>query len=384
MVIFETMHQSLPINKLFRIAVFTSTAIGVVTIGPAFLIGMLFGNIRLDNSLLLGLILLAMFGISLFVFLFWSINIGLLHFESRIPWLRGRLKLRYLASYAIGLILFFLMRLVAAILFSDPVKQQEMVAWKLKQLGLQPGSIDYMQFNQLMVQLLIIVFVVVSINTVVIIILDLVMLGEKKSRIETENSRLKMKNIEAANQQLKQQLQPHFLFNSLNVLKSLIRKQPDQAEAYIKRLSDFLRASVSFDNANIVSLREELKLSIDYIEMQKIRFGEAIGFKMDIPEEVQEGYLPLFAVQLLLENAIKHNTFTKENPLYMELIYRDGRITVHNNIQPKVVQEPSSGMGLINLSERYRILSGDELLISSDDSYFSVSIKILTHADRNH
>jgi two-component system, LytTR family, sensor kinase len=378
------MYQTINIKKLFRTAVYTSTAIGVITIGPAFLIGMIFGNISLNINLMLGLIVMASVGISFFVFSFWAINIGLLYFEEKKRWFPKWPKFRYLAGYIVEIVLMFSLRLGATAIFSDPVKQQEMIAWKLKQLGLQPGSIDYMQFNQLLIQLLIIVFVVVSINTVVIIILDFVLLGEKKSRIESENSQLKLKNMEAANQQLKQQLQPHFLFNSLNVLKTLIRKQPDHAEAYLKRLSDFLRASVSYDHANTVSLKEELKLSTDYIEMQKIRFDEAIRFDVAIADEFQNGYMPLFAIQLLLENAIKHNAFTAENPLFIQLFYNDGWITVRNNIRPKVVQEPTSGMGLINLSERYKILSGDELLIRSDDSFFSVTIKVLSDADRNH
>lgn len=378
------MYQTIATKKLFRIAVYTSTAIGVVTIGPAFLIGMLLGNISLKITVMLGLLALATVGVSLFVFLFWSINIGLLHVGNRTLWFRKWPAFRYLASYLLGLLFMFSLRLSFSGIVDNPVRQQEALAWKLKQLGLQPGSLDYMQFNQLFIQLLIIVFVVLSINTVVIFILDFVLLGEKKRRIESENNQLKLKNIEAANQQLKQQLQPHFLFNSLNVLKTLIRKQPDHAEAYLKRLSDFLRASISYDHANMVSLKEELKLSIDYIEMQKIRFDKAICFEMEIAEEVQNGFLPLFSIQLLLENAIKHNAFTAENPLYINLFYNEGWITVRNNISPKAAQEPTSGLGLINLSERYKILSGDELLISSDDSCFSVSIKVLPDADRNH
>jgi two-component system, LytTR family, sensor kinase len=377
------MNQLLPTKKLFRIAVYTSTAIGFITIGPAFLIGMIFGNITISVNLMIELVLMAIVGISLFVFLFWSINICLLYFQQRLPWFQKWPKFRYLTSYLIGLLFLFSVRLSFSGIADDPVKQQEMITWKLKLLGLQPGSIDYMQFNQLFIQLLIIVFVVVSINTSVLIILDLVLLGEKKSRIEAENNQLKLKNIEAANQQLKQQLQPHFLFNSLNVLKTLIRKHPDYAEAYLKRLSDFLRASVSYDRSNTVSLEEELKLSIDYIEMQKIRFDEAIRFEIKITEDTQ-GFLPIFSIQLLLENAIKHNAFTVEKPLVIELFEHEGWITVRNNIRHKLVQEPTSGMGLINLGERYKILSGDELLIQSDVSFFSVSIKILSHADRNH
>jgi hypothetical protein len=377
------MNQTIPINKLYKIAVYTSTAIGVITIGPAFVIGMIFSNVSLSINLLLFLVVMSVVGISLFVFLFWSMNIALLNFQNRSIKLQKWPKFRYIASYSLGLFFFFLVRLGFSS-FVDQAKLREMVAWKLKFLDLQPGSIDYMQFNQLLVQMLIIVFVVVSINTVVIIILDFVLLGEKKSHIESENNKLILKNIEAANQQLKQQLQPHFLFNSLNVLKTLIRKQPDLAEAYLKRLSDFLRASVSYDRANTVSFKEELKLCTDYIEMQKIRFGEAIRFEMDIVDEVQIGFLPVFAIQLLLENAIKHNAFTVEKPLYINLFFHDGWLTVRNNISPKALQEPSSGMGLYNLSERYKILSGDELVIGSDDSFFSVSIKVLSNADRNH
>jgi LytS/YehU family sensor histidine kinase len=227
----------------------------------------------------------------------------------------------------------------------------------------------------------IVVFLVFSINTVVMIFHGIVRMHEKESMIESENIQLKIKNIEAANQKLKQQLHPHFLFNSLNVLKTLIKKQPDDAEAYLKRLSDFLRASVSLDNVNAVKFEEELKLCMDYLEMQKIRFGNAIQFEVSIPEEAKAGIVPTFSIQLLLENAIKHNAFTIESPLLIKLIYSNGWITVSNNIQNKNTDEDSPGLGLSNLSERYKIISGDEINIQSDDTDFSVSIKILSDKD---
>jgi two-component system LytT family sensor kinase len=228
------------------------------------------------------------------------------------------------------------------------------------------------------------VFVIGSINSVVLIIQDLVLLIEKKTKIENENIELKIKNIEAANQKLKQQLKPHFLFNSLNVLKTLIRKQPDNAETYLKRLSDFLRASVSYENVNTVRFEEELKLSLDYIEMQKIRFGDAIHFEVNIPDKVKFGFLPVFSIQMLLENAIKHNAFTTEAPLYIKLFYENGWLTVSNMVQHKATNESSTGLGLINLAERYKIISGDDIMIRADDSVFSVSIKILSDENSNH
>jgi len=320
-------------------------------------------------------------GMSLFVLLFWCINIGFLDLENRFRKLFFHKGVRWAASYLAGIVLFVIMRLLASPLFNDTVRQQEMLNWKLKTFNIQQINFDYTQFTGIVTQLLIVVFVVLSVNTVVIIILEFVLLSEKKSRIERENNLLTLKNMEAVNQQLKQQLQPHFLFNSLNVLKTLIRRQPDQAEAYLKRLSDFLRASVSYNQLNTVSFNEELKLSTDYIGMQKIRFGEAIHFEINIPDEVSNGFLPLFAIQTLLENAIKHNAFTTESPLKIQLYYNEGFITVQNNIQPKVSQEEASGMGLINLAERYRIISGDEIMITHDDHFFSVSLKILSHED---
>ncbi len=276
------------------------------------------------------------------------------------------------------------LRLFTSPVLNDPRKVQKILSWKIKEFGIHPGNIDYLQFNTWIFQILIIIFMVVSINTVVLIIQDLVLVIEKKTKVESENIRLKIKNIEAANQKLKQQLQPHFLFNSLNVLKTLIRKQPDNAETYVKRLSDFLRASLSSDNANTVRFEEELRLSLDYIELQKIRFGHAVHFEINIPEEITSGMLPVFSIQLLLENAIKHNAFTIESPLYIKLIYNDGWITVSNNMQQKTAEDFSTGMGLANLSERYKIISGDEINIQSTDSDFSVSVKILSDENCNH
>jgi len=293
-------------------------------------------------------------------------------------------NIRYLWSYLLCFIPLLSLRLIITPVLNDPAKVQKAIEWKTKAFGINPANFDYMPYTNWMFQILIMFFVIVSVNSVVLIIQDLVLLIEKKTKIENENIQLKIKNVEAANQKLKQQLQPHFLFNSLNVLKTLIKKQPDNAETYLKRLSDFLRASVLFDNANTVKFEEELKLSLDYIEMQKIRFGNSIYFDVNIPDEAKAGHLPVFSVQMLLENAIKHNAFTTESPLHIKLFCENGWLTVSNTVRHKVAGESFTGLGLINLSERYKIISGDEIVILSDDSAFSVSIKILSDENRNH
>lgn len=384
MLIFDEMSIKLPIKKLLRVAAFTSTAIGIITVGPAFVVVITLIDFDFNIKILSQLLFASITGISLFVFLIWCINLLILNFLNNRTILHQIKKFRYLSSYLVSLFLMFSVRMMLNPLFNNPEKVRQILSWKMAYFGLQPGSIDFMRFNNLSFQLLTLVFVVISINTVVLILQEMVLLLERKTIIETENIGLKMKNMEAANEKLKQQLQPHFLFNSLNVLKTLIKKQPDNAEAYLKRLSDFLRASVTFDQVNVVKFSEELKLSLDYIEMQKIRFGNALQYINELPEEPIHGTMPLFSIQLLLENAIKHNAFTEERPLTIHLSYNDGWIEVKNNKQQKQTNEPSTGKGFYNLSERYKLISGDDIHIQSLDNEFIVKLKILPNENCNN
>ena len=204
-----------------------------------------------------------------------------------------------------------------------------------------------------------------------------------KQRLEVENATLRAESIEVMYQQLKQQVNPHFLFNTLSTLKTLIHDNPD-AEIYLKRLSDFLRTSVSYNNKNTLTLGEELRFCLDYLELQKVRFGDALLFSIRIPENVKSGFVPVFSIQQLIENAIKHNALTVNQPLHIKIDYSDERIVVSNNMRSKNTSEESMGVGLINLAERYRILSGDEVIIKTENNCFLVSIKILDHENSNH
>jgi two-component system, LytTR family, sensor kinase len=377
------MNQSVPGKRLYRIAMITSTAIGLITTGPVYVMFLTIGNFHLSNTILFKVLGASIIGITLFVMAFWMINISLLDFSIKRSYLFKRANSRYLTSYLVCFGIILLIWSIASFFINSPEMLESAINWKSKLIGINPKDIDILPFSNRFFLLMIALFVVISINSVVLILQELVLLIEKKTRTENENIALRIKNIEASNQKLKQQLQPHFLFNSLNVLKSLIKKQPDDAETYLKRLSDFLRSSVLYDKENTISLEEELKLGLDYIEMQKIRFGDAIKFEMNIPEEIKNGSLPIFSVQMLLENAIKHNAFTPEAPLLIRLEYHDGWLTVTNPVQKKTSEEATSGMGLFNLSERYRLISGDEVVIKADESIFSVSIKILDHEDCN-
>jgi len=222
------------------------------------------------------------------------------------------------------------------------------------------------------------VVVSVFVNTLIVIFHNYIALQDAKVNADMENSQLKAANAEASNQLLRQQIHPHFFFNALNILKSLYKLDPIAAEEYLVCLSNFLRTSVSSNNIKIIPLKDELKLCEDYLGMQKIRFGNALVCFVSIAEDMLEnGFVPSFSIQPLLENAIKHNELTKASPLHI-FIEQDGdRIKVSNNLKPKITTETSTGIGLANLSERYRILSNDELIIENEGTSFSVSIKIL-------
>jgi Putative regulator of cell autolysis len=201
----------------------------------------------------------------------------------------------------------------------------------------------------------------------------------EKSRIQLELLELKASNSEAVNQLLQQQIQPHFLFNALNILKSLIRKDSKSAEAYLLRLSDFLRVSISNNKSGVATIEDELKVCDDYMEMQRIRFGDALQYKVDIkPNDlVLERKLPFFSLQPLLENAIKHNELTNENPLYIKIEKEGNCIKVSNNIQIKKYLEVSTGNGHNMLKERYKILDAPAPVIKTEGQIYSVSLQIL-------
>jgi hypothetical protein len=225
----------------------------------------------------------------------------------------------------------------------------------------------------------------VVVNTMFIVCFDFVMLQYEKSQAELKYSRLKTTHAEAANLFLKQQIHPHFLFNALNTLKSLYKKDLNAGETYIVHLANFLRASIENHETKVSRLDKEVDLLNDYLEMQKIRFGSALDCTVEIQDEILNNYyLPSFSLQPLLENAIKHNDLTIRTPLIVKIFCQEGRIIVHNNLKKKKIKPLSTNHGLANLSERYRLWSGDEVIIKEDQDTFTVSIKLLDNEYSDH
>jgi sensor histidine kinase YesM len=230
------------------------------------------------------------------------------------------------------------------------------------------------------------IFFVVGIDTLSLVAIELIQSRQaaanfrlEYANIQAENARLQVKSLEAQQEKLKNQLHPHFLFNSLSALKSLIRRDPNLAEEYLMKLSGFLRFSMSHNEQNVVPLTEELKFSIDYLEMQKIRFRAGLQYTVDIPhEKLTTASLPVFSLQLVIENAIKHNLLDQENPLHINIRYIDtGWLSVENNIQPKYTVESASGIGLKNLSDRYQLLAQESIRVEHNSEHFTVYLKVI-------
>lgn len=179
---------------------------------------------------------------------------------------------------------------------------------------------------------------------------------------------------------LKNQLDPHFLFNSLNVLTSLIEENPTQAQKFTTSLSKVYRYVLEQKNKELVSVEEELSFARTYIDLLKMRFENSI--QCEIPENLSnpEAKIVPLSLQLLLENAVKHNQVSQENPLVISIYESEGNLIIKNNLQPKNIIKKSSGIGLLNIKQRYALLTSRKVVIqlSHEENWFMVSLPMLT------
>jgi LytS/YehU family sensor histidine kinase len=160
------------------------------------------------------------------------------------------------------------------------------------------------------------------------------------------------------------------------VLGSLIDLNVSKAKDFTRELSLFYRDLLTFKDRDIISLKEEVDFVKRYIYLQQIRFGEALQVEIIANEKVDGKVIPL-SLQTLVENAIKHNEISKENPLKIVISSDEHELIVENNLQPKKILEESSGTGLQNLAGRYLFLTGKEMVISKSDNYFRVILPLI-------
>ena len=215
-----------------------------------------------------------------------------------------------------------------------------------------------------------------SFMVVVMLVTKLLQTLYERNNIRVENEALRAENISTHYEALKSQLDPHFMFNSLNTLQSLIGTDAEKAQNYVQELSQVLRATLQ--NKEVVTLEQELQGVHAYCNLMQIRYGDNLSFAFEVdPKYLNDLVLPL-SVQGLVENAIKHNVISGKQPLQVRFETTDsGFLKVSNPIQPKIMEEAGNGIGLVNLAERYRLKWNAEVVIMDDGKVFEVTLPLI-------
>jgi sensor histidine kinase YesM len=177
---------------------------------------------------------------------------------------------------------------------------------------------------------------------------------------------------------LKNQLDPHFLFNSLNVLTSLIEENPESAQKFTTSLSKVYRYVLEQKNKDLVTVDEEFEFAKVYMSLLKMRFEDSIIFEIPDKASNPESRVVPLSLQLLLENAVKHNIVATNKPLHIKIFELNGTLVVENNLQPKQIVKKSSGVGLSNIMQRYQLLTNKKVNINQEANSFAVAIPMLT------
>ena len=198
----------------------------------------------------------------------------------------------------------------------------------------------------------------------------------RSRKIAVENETLIAENLMTRYDVLKNQMNPHFLFNSLNTLQSLIDIDKEKAKDYVQELSKVLRYSLQ--NQEVVSLEEELRLANSFCKLMEMRYGENLKINFEINEMMLNDEIMPLSLQVLIENAIKHNVISDRQPLTINITsdLENRKIIVCNKIQPKIDKSAGNGIGLANLSERYRLKWKTDIEIFNNNVDFCVAIKL--------
>jgi hypothetical protein len=196
----------------------------------------------------------------------------------------------------------------------------------------------------------------------------------RKSVLEAEQ--LKRAVLASQNQSLKDQLNPHFLFNSLNTLNSLVFESAERSSKFIQQLSKIYRYVLEVQSEELVSLEMELDFAKNYLGLQQIRFEDKLKFKISV-QDTASYYLPPLSLQLLLENAVKHTTASASHPLYLEINQEKDFLYVINNWRPKKGDVSNTGIGLENIKKRYQLLGKNQAIVEQNEEFFTVKLPLL-------
>ena len=215
-----------------------------------------------------------------------------------------------------------------------------------------------------------------SLMTIVIMACHLLRSLYRQKIIAVENEELKTESIRSRYEALKNQMDPHFVFNSLNTLQSLIETDADEASDFVQKLSSVLRYTLQ--NKEVVTLADELNCVEAYCSMMQIRYGDNLVFDFHIDSKFHNYKVLPLSIQGLIENAIKHNVISAKQPLVIQVVTEKGNVLrVSNPIQPKLKEETGNGTGLMNLTERYRLQWDKNVEIRNDGKTFVVTLPLI-------
>ena len=196
----------------------------------------------------------------------------------------------------------------------------------------------------------------------------------------SESEQLKKVTLQSRLDGLKEQVNPHFLFNSLNSLSSLISEDPKKASKFLDEMSKVYRYLLRNNEEGLTTLTAELQFIRSYFHLLKTRYGEGIDIRINVDASFMNSLIPPLTLQLLVENAVKHNVILKEKPLQIEIVTsKDGKLTVKNCLQPKVAKAPSTKIGLNNIISKYKLLNQPEIDVHETGKEFIVTVPLINN-----
>ncbi len=212
---------------------------------------------------------------------------------------------------------------------------------------------------------------------IVLLTVYIVELFQRSQRMSLENAQLREENVRAQLAVLKAQINPHFLFNSLNSLAAVIRSDREESLRFVQKLSEVFRYILQGKQQDLTSVRAELQFLEAYLFMLKKRFGDKLLVELQVDQAVYGRKIPLLALQTLVENAVKHNVITTARPLTVTIKSTNTSLVVKNNLQQKPRTEDSYGIGLANLSKRYQLIAQQSVTITKTDTSFEVTLPLI-------
>ena len=268
---------------------------------------------------------------------------------------RRRIAIGFVASFVLSLFVIFLLRLFISV-------------------GIENQSLSIF-FNEERASN----YIVASVFTfVVLLIVHFIYLYKWYQENKLKEQKVIAGNASAKFESLKNQIDPHFLFNSLNVLSSLIEENPDNAQRFTTSLSKIYRYVLEQKDKELVLVEEELAFAKTYMNLLKMRFENSISYELPSEYDNSEARVVPLSLQLLLENTIKHNSASEQKPLHIKIYVENNYLVIQNNLQKKEVLQERNGEGLQNIVARYALISERKVLIDENESDFKVFIPILT------